>query len=44
MAIKHVTVALAAAWLLGGCTSFGEGVARGVLAQADRPAEDTRHV
>jgi hypothetical protein len=42
MAIKHVTVALAAAWLLCGCASFGEGLARGVLARSDEPAEDTR--
>jgi hypothetical protein len=33
---------LAAVWLLAGCASFGEGVARGVLAQSDAPAEDTR--
>jgi hypothetical protein len=42
MTIKHALALLAAAWLLGGCASFGEGVARGVLAQSGQPAEDTR--
>jgi hypothetical protein len=33
---------LIAAFVLGGCASFGEGLARGVLAQPDEPAADTR--
>ena len=33
---------LAAAWLLAGCSSFGEGVTRGLLGQSDEPAADTR--
>src|SRR5690554_1151263 len=33
---------LALAWLLAGCASFGEGLARGVMAQSEGPAEDTR--
>ena len=31
-----------AAWLLAGCASFGEGVTRGLMAQSEGPAEDTR--
>ena len=33
---------VAAAWLLAGCASFGEGVTRGLLTQSEGPAEDTR--
>ena len=33
---------VAAAWLLAGCASFGEGVTRGLLTQSAGPAEDTR--
>jgi hypothetical protein len=33
---------LAAAWLLAGCASFGEGVTRALLAPSDEAAEDTR--
>jgi hypothetical protein len=33
---------LLSACLLTGCASFGEGVARGVLAKSDQPGEDTR--
>src|SRR5262245_25689337 len=33
---------LAAAWLLAGCASVGEGLARGVMAQSGQPAIDTR--
>jgi hypothetical protein len=39
---KHAFALLTAAWLLAGCASFGEGVTRGLLAQSDEPAEDTR--
>jgi len=42
MATKHALVLLTAAWLLAGCASFGEGVARGVLTQSQAPGEDTR--
>jgi hypothetical protein len=42
MRIGHALALLAAAWLLAGCAAFGEGLARGVLAQADQPEEDTR--
>jgi hypothetical protein len=43
MTIRQVVLLLTAAWLLGGCAAFGEGVARGVLAQsASEPAVDTR--
>ena len=31
-----------AAWLLAGCSSFGEGVTRWLLGQSDEPAADTR--
>ena len=40
---KNSAVALlSAAWLLAGCASFGEGLARGVMAGSGEPAEDTR--
>ena len=42
MTVKHALALLAAAWLLAGCASFGEGLARGVMAQSEEPAEDTR--
>jgi len=42
MTIGDTIALLAAAWLLAGCASFGEGLARGVMAQADGPEEDTR--
>jgi hypothetical protein len=42
MTIKHALALLAAAWQLAGCAAFGEGVARGVLAQSGGPAVDTR--
>ncbi|MGH6903708.1 MAG: hypothetical protein ACREIR_13315, partial [Geminicoccaceae bacterium] len=42
MTIRHLFVLLPAAWLLAGCGSFGEGVARGVLAQSQAAGEDTR--
>jgi hypothetical protein len=42
MATKPCLAVLAAACLLSGCAAFGEGVARGVLAQSGAPTEDTR--
>jgi hypothetical protein len=42
MTIRNTIALLAAAWLLAGCASFGEGVTRGLLAQSEGPAEDTR--
>ena len=42
MSGKHSLALLTAAWLLAGCASFGEGVTRGLLAQSEGPAEDTR--
>jgi hypothetical protein len=42
MTIKHALALLALAWLLAGCAAFGEGLARGVMARSDDPAEDTR--
>ncbi|MGH6895789.1 MAG: hypothetical protein ACREJ5_04490 [Geminicoccaceae bacterium] len=42
MRTKPSLAVLAAAWLLAGCASFGEGIARGVLAPSGGPAEDTR--
>jgi hypothetical protein len=42
MATKQCVALLSLAWLLAGCASFGEGLARGVMAQSDVPAEDTR--
>jgi hypothetical protein len=42
MSIKPCLALLVAAWLLAGCASFGEGIARGVLAPSGEPAEDTR--
>jgi hypothetical protein len=42
MIAKHAFALLTAAWLLAGCASFGEGVTRGLLAQSEGPAEDTR--
>ena len=38
---KNAIALLAAAWLLAGCASFGEGVA-GVVGAIEEPAEDTR--
>jgi hypothetical protein len=41
--IETATLAVvAAAWLLAGCASFGEGVTGGLLTQSAEPAEDTR--
>jgi hypothetical protein len=42
MTIKHALALLAAAWLLAGCAGFGEGIARGLLAESQEPGEDTR--
>jgi hypothetical protein len=42
MGTKHARALLAAVWLLGGCASFGEGLARGVMAGREGAAEDTR--
>ena len=42
MTIRHALALLAAAWLLAGCASFGEGLVRGVMARSDEPAADTR--
>ena len=42
MTIKHIIAPLVASWLAAGCAAFGEGLARGVMAQADEPEEDTR--
>jgi hypothetical protein len=42
MTKKSALALLAAAWLLAGCASFGEGLARGVMAPAAQPAVDTR--
>jgi hypothetical protein len=42
MTIKHAFTLLVAAWLLAGCAGFGEGLARGVMAQSEGAAEDTR--
>jgi hypothetical protein len=42
MTVKHGLAALAAAWLLAGCAGFGEGIARGLLAESQEPGEDTR--
>ena len=42
MTTKRAVALLAAAWLLAGCASFGEGLARGVMAPATQPAVDTR--
>jgi hypothetical protein len=42
MTIKQALALLAGAWLLAGCASFGEGLARGVLAQSEEPEKDTR--
>jgi hypothetical protein len=42
MTIERALVLLVAGWLLGSCASFGEGLARGVIAQTGQPAEDTR--
>jgi hypothetical protein len=42
MTIKHALALITAAWLLAGCASLGEGLARGVMAQSGGPAEDTR--
>jgi hypothetical protein len=40
--MRHVLAPLAMAWLLPGCASFGEGLARGALARSGEPVEDTR--
>ncbi|MGH6919791.1 MAG: hypothetical protein ACREJ0_19055, partial [Geminicoccaceae bacterium] len=42
MTITRPLALSAAAWLLAGCASFGEGLARGVMARSGDPAEDTR--
>jgi hypothetical protein len=42
MTTKRAVAVLAGAWLLTGCASFGEGLARGVMAPAAEPAVDTR--
>jgi hypothetical protein len=42
MTAKHATALLSVAWLLAGCESFGEGLARGVLGRSEEPAQDTR--
>ncbi|HSA82607.1 MAG TPA: hypothetical protein VLE23_17455 [Geminicoccaceae bacterium] len=42
MTVKHALAPLAAAWLLAGCAGFGEGIARGLLAETQEPGEDTR--
>jgi hypothetical protein len=42
MTTKLSLVLLIATSLLAGCASFGEGLARGVMARSDEPAEDTR--
>jgi hypothetical protein len=42
MTTRLSLVLLAAAWLLAGCASFGEGLARGVMARSDEAAVDTR--
>jgi hypothetical protein len=42
MTTKLSLVFLAATWLLAGCASFGEGIARGVMAPSGEPAQDTR--
>ena len=39
--MRHVLVLLAP-WLLAGCASFGEGLARGMMASSGEPAADTR--
>ena len=40
--VRQGLALLPAAWLLAGCADFGEGLARGVMAQSEGPAEDTR--
>ena len=42
MTAKNAIALLAAAWLLAGCASFGEGLTRGLLARSEEPAVDTR--
>ena len=39
--MRHILVLLAP-WLLAGCASFGEGLARGVMTRSEAPGEDTR--
>jgi hypothetical protein len=39
---KHCLALFTAAWVLTGCASFGEGLARGVMARSGEPAVDTR--
>ena len=41
MTTKRAVALLAAAWLLAGCASFGEGLARGVMARSEEPTVDT---
>jgi hypothetical protein len=42
MTVKQALALLAAAWLLAGCASFGEGVTRALMGSSDEAAEDTR--
>jgi hypothetical protein len=42
MTTRSALALLASTWLLAGCASFGEGLARAVLAQSGGPAEDAR--
>jgi hypothetical protein len=42
IAMKHLLALLTATSLLAGCASFGEGLARGVMAPPAEPAADTR--
>jgi hypothetical protein len=42
MTTKSALALLLAAWPLAGCASFGEGLARGVMARSEEPAGDTR--
>jgi hypothetical protein len=42
MTAKNALALLTGAWLLAGCASLGEGLARGVMAQSEGPEEDTR--
>lgn len=42
MRMRHALALLGMAWLLPGCASFGEGLARGMMAPSGEPAQDTR--
>jgi hypothetical protein len=42
MTTKSALAVLSATWLLAGCASFGEGLARGVMARSEEPTIDTR--